>query len=80
MPHLCRLGYSVRIQARDPAGFWYNAKVISKRGTGMRASVIVHYIGFGDCGVTAPERGRESGCQFVDKFGLKTYPAQRFYL
>ena len=41
------LAVGARIQARDPEGFWYNAKVISKKGTGARASVIVHYTGFG---------------------------------
>ena len=34
------------VQARDPAGFWYNAKVIRKIGRGARSKVTVRYIGF----------------------------------
>ena len=35
------------VQARDPSGIWYNAKIIQKSGRGSSASATVHYIGFG---------------------------------
>lgn len=35
------------LQARDPAGLWYNAKVIHKSGRGASVAATVHYIGFG---------------------------------
>ena len=35
------------LQAQDPGGFWYNAKVIEKSGHGKRSKVTVRYIGFG---------------------------------
>ena len=35
------------VEARDPEGFWYNAKVMRKSGRGASAAVTVHYIGFG---------------------------------
>jgi hypothetical protein len=35
------------VQARDPSGFWFNARIIRKAGRGHSTSAIVHYIGFG---------------------------------
>ena len=35
------------IQARDPVGHWYNAKVIAKAGRGASVSATVHYTRFG---------------------------------
>ena len=34
------------VQARDPQGLWYNAKVIGKSGRGASQAVLVHYIRF----------------------------------
>ena len=35
------------VQARDPSGFWYNARVIAKTGRGASHAATVRYIGFG---------------------------------
>ena len=42
-----QLSEGALVQAEDPGGFWYNAKVIQKTGHGKRAKVTVRYIGFG---------------------------------
>ena len=41
------LTISALVQARDPGGFWYNAKVIGKSGRGASFGVVVRYTGFG---------------------------------
>ena len=37
-----------RVQARDKQGFWYDAKVISRRGRGANLKVMVKYTGYAD--------------------------------
>jgi hypothetical protein len=37
-----------RVQARDKKGFWYDAKVISRRGRGRNVKVMVKYTGYAD--------------------------------
>ena len=41
------LNINSKIQARDPAGLWYNAYVIRKTGRGASLAAWVRYAGFG---------------------------------
>ena len=38
-----QLSEGALVQAEDPGGFWYNAKVIQKTGHGKRAKVTVRW-------------------------------------
>ena len=60
------LAVGARLQARDPAGFWYSAKVIEKQGYGTRASIVVHYTEFGK-GKGAFEKFTDSVRTPIDK-------------
>ena len=40
------LAVGALVQARDPHGLWYNARIAKKAGRGARAKVTVKYVGF----------------------------------
>ena len=73
------LSVGALVQARDPKGFWYNAKVIEKTGRGASMAVIVHYIGFAkrwDEKFTAKDEGlreRISAAELRDERDDKLY-------
>ena len=53
------------VQARDPGGHWYNAKVIKKTGRGANVAVKVTYVGFSrshDEKFTSSARAGRSSC------------------
>ena len=69
------------IQARDPVGHWYNAKVIAKAGRGASVSATVHYTRFGPSHTEKftvakqglRERGLLSTVELKEEADLATY-------